>query len=576
MANPLIDDVLNSADIVDIISKYVPLKKAGSNFSWCCPFHNEKTPSFMVSPTKQIFKCFGCWKGGNVLTFIQEIERIDFRDAVKELAKIEHIDLEKYDKDTKKFAIDSDEKWKLKRMHAIAQSFFKAQLQNSQEAQNYLKEKRKLTDQLIEQFGIGYAPNKNFELIQLLRSKWFTDNDIVESSLAKKFDNGDISSFFRNRITFPIFDIMWNIVWFSARILNPDDNPKYLNSAEHKAFEKSKILYWLNFAKNSIREHQKIIIVEWQMDVLGLAKMWIPVGVATSWTSLTDEHIKVLKRYTENIYLMFDNDQAWQKATQRALKLFYQQNLFPKIISIPEPRKDIDEISNEENGKEIFEECLKKAKDWFQVLYERLRASLDMSSPVDKQKLINTLFDVIISVNSLAIQEHYKDVLAKNLWFAFEVLNAQFKSYKANDWKFQVLQTTRKQEQQQHTEKFQLEREWLYATLFYQDLIQKYIWWFERTENFIKFSELLSKTDTDNIFSKAINNNLSEDEIKKIEELTLRRDQQLESFSDEKTRYQHIIQTLLPLIQTSLQLGLKNPKISAEEKTELLKLRRVL
>ena len=576
MANPLIDDVLNSADIVDIISKYVPLKKAGSNFSWCCPFHNEKTPSFMVSPTKQIFKCFGCWKGGNVLTFIQEIERIDFRDAVKELAKIEHIDLEKYDKDTKKFAIDSDEKWKLKRMHAIAQSFFKAQLQNSQEAQNYLKEKRKLTDQLIEQFGIGYAPNKNFELIQLLRSKWFTDNDIVESSLAKKFDNGDISAFFRNRITFPIFDIMWNIVWFSARILNPDDNPKYLNSAEHKAFEKSKILYWLNFAKNSIREHQKIIIVEWQMDVLGLAKMWIPVGVATSWTSLTDEHIKVLKRYTENIYLMFDNDQAWQKATQRALKLFYQQNLFPKIISIPEPRKDIDEISNEENGKEIFEECLKKAKDWFQVLYERLRASLDMSSPVDKQKLINTLFDVIISVNSLAIQEHYKDVLAKNLWFAFEVLNAQFKSYKANDWKFQVLQTTRKQEQQQHTEKFQLEREWLYATLFYQDLIQKYIWWFERTENFIKFSKLLSKTDTDNIFSKAINNNLSEDETKKIEELTLRRDQQLESFSDEKTRYQHIIQTLLPLIQTSLQLGLKNPKISAEEKTELLKLRRVL
>ena len=576
MANPLIDDVLNSADIVDIISKYVPLKKAGSNFSWCCPFHSEKTPSFMVSPTKQIFKCFGCWKGGNVLTFIQEIERIDFRDAVKELAKIEHIDLEKYDKDTKKFAIDSDEKWKLKRMHAIAQSFFKAQLQNSQEAQNYLKEKRKLTDQLIEQFGIGYAPNKNFELTQLLRSKWFTDNDIVESSLAKKFDNGDISSFFRNRITFPIFDIMWNIVWFSARILNPDDNPKYLNSAEHKAFEKSKILYWLNFAKNSIREHQKIIIVEWQMDVLGLAKMWIPVGVATSWTSLTDEHIKVLKRYTENIYLMFDNDQAWQKATQRALKLFYQQNLFPKIISIPEPRKDIDEISNEENGKEIFEECLKKAKDWFQVLYERLRASLDMSSPVDKQKLINTLFDVIISVNSLAIQEHYKDVLAKNLWFAFEVLNAQFKSYKANDWKFQVLQTTRKQEQQQHTEKFQLEREWLYATLFYQDLIQKYIWWFERTENFIKFSELLSKTDTDNIFSKAINNNLSEDETKKIEELTLRRDQQLESFSDEKTRYQHIIQTLLPLIQTSLQLGLKNPKISAEEKTELLKLRRVL
>ena len=575
MANQLIDDVLSSADIVDIINRYVPLKRAGSNFSWCCPFHNEKTPSFMVSPTKQIFKCFGCWKGGNVLTFIQEIERIDFWDAVKELAKIENINLEKYDTTVKKIAADSDEKWKIKRIHSLTQQFFKSQLQNSSEAQSYLKEKRKLTDQLIEQFGIWYAPDKNYELIQLLRSKGFTDNDLLEASLAKKGATWEIFAFFRNRITFPIFDIMGNVVGFSARVLKSEDSPKYLNSAEHKAFEKSKILYGLNFAKNGIKEHQKIIIVEWQMDVLGLAKLGIPIGVATSWTSLTDEHVKILKRYTENIYLMFDNDNAGQQATQRALKLFYQQNIFPKIISIPQPRKDIDEISNEENGKTIFEECLWKAKDGFIVLYEHLRATLDMTSPIDKQKLINNLFDVILSVDSLAIQEHYKWVLSEKLGFAYTILDAQFKRYKSTDWRLQVMQNARKHEQE-HIEKFQLEREWLFATIFYQDLIKKYLWDYEKIAPFIQFVQLLTKTDTESIYAKTINNTLDEKEKEKIEELTLRRDQQLEPFSENQTRYQHIFQTLQPYIQTLLQLALKNPNISGEDKTELLKLRKNL
>ena len=268
MSNPIIDDILHSTDIVDIVGKYVPLKKAGSNFSGCCPFHNEKTPSFMVSPTKQIFKCFGCGKGGNVLTFMQEIEKIDFRDAVKELAKMQHIDLEKYDTSLKKNAAESDEKGKLKRIHTLAQNFFRENLQNHPEAQQYLQEVRKLSPELIERFGIGYAPESYYELVQRLRTKGFNDNDILEASLAKRNANGEIYAFFRNRITFPIADTMGNIVGFSARVLNPEDKPKYLNSAEHKAFEKSKLLYGLNFAKNYIREQQKLIVVEGQMDVL--------------------------------------------------------------------------------------------------------------------------------------------------------------------------------------------------------------------------------------------------------------------------------------------------------------------
>ena len=575
MTNPLIDDIRNSSDIVDIISRYVPLKRAWSNFAWCCPFHKEKTPSFIVSPTKQIFKCFWCWKAGNVITFIQEIERIDFWDAVKELAKIENIDITKYDINTQKIAANNDEKWKIKRMHSLAQNFFKEQLKNSKEAQDYLKDKRKLSENLIEQFWIWYASDKHFELIQLLRNKGFTDSDLLESSLAKKNDNGEIYAFFRRRITFPIFDIMWNIIWFSARVINPEDKPKYLNSAEHKAFEKSKVLYWLNFAKNNIREHEKIIIVEWQMDVLWLAKLWIPVGVATSWTALTDEHVKLLKRYTENIYLMFDNDQAWQQATQRALKLFYQQNLFPKIISLPEPWKDIDEISNEENWKEIFTECLSKAEDWFIELYNRLRKNSDMTSPIDKQKLINTLFDVIISVNSLTIQEHYKDILAKKLGFAYEIIDTQYKRYKSTDWRIQVIQNQRIQENKQ-SEKYQLERERLYVSILYNNLINKYLQNSDKEKNFLEFSQALWKASPNSLLDKTFRNDFTEEEKTKIDELTLRRDQQLELLDSNEVKYQHIIQTLLPVVQRELQIALKSQKISAEEKSQILVMRKKL
>ena len=575
MTNPLIDDIRNSSDIVDIISRYVPLKRAWSNFAWCCPFHKEKTPSFIVSPTKQIFKCFWCWKAGNVITFMQEIERIDFWDAVKELAKIENIDITKYDINTQKIAANNDEKWKIKRMHSLAQNFFKEQLKNSKEAQDYLKDKRKLSENLIEQFWIWYASDKHFELIQLLRNKGFTDSDLLESSLAKKNDNGEIYAFFRRRITFPIFDIMWNIIWFSARVINPEDKPKYLNSAEHKAFEKSKVLYWLNFAKNNIREHEKIIIVEWQMDVLWLAKLWIPVGVATSWTALTDEHVKLLKRYTENIYLMFDNDQAWQQATQRALKLFYQQNLFPKIISLPEPWKDIDEISNEENWKEIFTECLSKAEDWFIELYNRLRKNSDMTSPIDKQKLINTLFDVIISVNSLTIQEHYKDILAKKLGFAYEIIDTQYKRYKSTDWRIQVIQNQRIQENKQ-SEKYQLERERLYVSILYNNLINKYLQNSDKEKNFLEFSQALWKASPNSLLDKTFRNDFTEEEKTKIDELTLRRDQQLELLDSNEVKYQHIIQTLLPIIQRELQIALKSQKISAEEKSQILVMRKKL
>lgn len=571
--NPLIDEVLSSSDIVDVIWKYVSLKRAWSNFSGCCPFHNEKTPSFMVSPTKQIFKCFGCGKGGNVITFMQEIERLDFRDAVKELANMQHIDLDKYQVNFQKISAENDEKAKLKRLHTLAHQFFVNHLQQNESAQKYLKENRKLTPEIIHHFALGYAPDKHYELIQMLRSKGFSDNDLLEASLAKKNTNGEIYAFFRNRITFPIFDAMGNVVAFSARVINPEDKPKYLNSAEHKAFEKSKILYGLNFAKNHIKEHQKLIIVEGQMDVLGLARLDFPIWVATSGTALSTDHIKLIKRYTENLYLLFDNDEAGNQATIRALKLFYQHDLYPKIIQLPEGFKDCDELANTQNGKSDFSTCLTNAQDGFLTIYHRLREKLDLTSPIDKQKLINTLFELIISVNNITIQEHYKQILAEKLGFAVEILDAQFKRFKTGDGRWLLFQQ-QKQIENQQADRYQMERDLLVATLFYQWAILQYLATYPKLEELISFVQLLSEADPENILAQTLKDTISPEKKEKINEFSLWRDNELEPHLEDEKKYQIIAKVLVPYLQNWLQWTLKKPSLSIALKQKLLESRK--
>lgn len=466
------EDILSNVDIVDLVGRYVPLKRAGANYTACCPFHNEKTPSFMVSPTKQIFKCFGCGKGGNVITFMQEIERIDFRDAAKELAKIGNIDLSKYQIDPTKHDDRQDEKEKIKRIHKIAQKFFVEQLDKNPEAKKYLKEYRKLSDQTITDFGIGYAPNSHYEMIQELKNKGFTDKDLIDASLAKRSQTGgDVYAFFRNRITFPVYDTMNNVVGFSARIVDPNDKPKYLNSAEHKAFEKSKLLYGLNRAKNQIKEHDALFIVEGQMDVIALARLGYQLGVATCGTAFTPEHLKLIKRYTENLYLLFDSDGAGQEASMRALTLAYQNDLFPKIITLPEGFKDVDELANTAEGKERFDEQRKKSQDGFLVIFQNLKKKFDLTSPVDKQKLLNILFGLILNINSKAMEDHYIQLLGEHLGIREHIMDAQFRQFKKTGGKFIIQQMERKNQEK----KYEIDRELLVAALWYQEFIKQFV-----------------------------------------------------------------------------------------------------
>ena len=570
MTNSLVDEVLSRVDIVDVISKYIPLKRAGSNFSACCPFHWEKTPSFMVSPTKQIFKCFGCWKWWNIFTFIQEIERVDFRDAVKILADQEHIDISQYQTVSNYAQKSKDSKEKIKRMHKLAQDFFVTSLQNSQQALNYLHNDRHLDNRIISEFWIWYANDKHYELLNMLRGKWFSDDDLLEASLAKKNANGEIYAFFRNRITFPIYDLMKNIVWFSARVFNWEkDAPKYINSAENKAFEKSKILYWLSHAKQYINTHQKLIVVEWQMDVIWLARLWFPIWVATSWTALTEQHIKIIKRHTENLFLLFDNDKAWHQATFRALKLCYAQDLFPKIISLPDWFKDVDELANDENWNQLFQECLDKASDWFIEIFNRLRTSFDMDSPVDKTKLINTMFELILSVNNVLIQESYKRSFAEKLWFPYETVDLQFKKYVQWAWKIYIQQQKRQQEES--APKYQLDREKLFISLFYNGFIDNQL---KNESDFISdlysFVSNISKADPDWLLSHILENKYSEEEGVMFDEFQLRWENEISDLSDERTKRSIILTTIIPIIQELFKTAAKSRNLTDEEKKQLI------
>ncbi len=503
--------------------------------------------------------------GGNIFTFVQEIEKIDFWDAVKELAKQQNIDMSSYENNSTKRAKHNDEKEKIKRMHTLAQIFFLEQLGKNPQAKSYLLNERKLPEALIQDFGIGFAPDSHYALIQLLRDKGFTDADILESSLAKKNANGEIYGFFRNRITFPIYDTMGSVVGFSARVINPQDNPKYLNSAEHKVFEKSKILYGLNFAKEGIRQQQKVIVVEGQMDVLGLARLGYPIGVASSGTALSEQHAKLLKRYTENIYLMFDNDKAGEQALLRALAVFYQQNLFPKVIALPKDYKDIDDLANIPAGKEIFDQVISTAQDGFIHSYELLRTGMDLNSPVDKQKLIITLFELILQVQSLTIQEHYKNILAEQLGFAPEILNTEFRRFRAREGKFIVALQQKKQEQAQKS-KYELQRDQLIASLFYQNFLDQELAEYEKKSILTQLIHLIAKANPTELIGKVFLENLSEEEQQQLNEASLRWEHHLADIEVAK-KYTQIIQTIGTRLKELHNTTTKSKQLSTEEKS---------
>ena len=340
-----ISEIKQKIDVVDLISSYLTLKKAGRNYRACCPFHKEKTPSFMVSPEKQIWYCFGCNQGGDIFTFVEKIEGMDFSGAIKVLADKAGVILERTD-----FA-KKGEKDKYLEITALAAKFFSHILNKTkvgEEAKRYLVQKRKLKEETIERFSLGYAPDSQTSLGDFLFKKGYKEADLVKIGLLAKNYQGKIVDKFRGRAIFPITDTSGKTIGFVGRIFREEKNPKftppkYLNSPQSDIYDKSSVVYGLYQAREAIREKDLVIIVEGNIDVLSSHQAGVKNVVASSGTALTIEQVKILSRYTHNIAFAFDQDEAGKLATKRAMDMTRLEDINVKAVVISQG-KDPDEL----------------------------------------------------------------------------------------------------------------------------------------------------------------------------------------------------------------------------------------
>jgi len=327
----LINDIQDRCDIVELISSYIPLKKAGRNFKANCPFHNEKTPSFIVSPEKQIYHCFGCQEGGNALSFLIKYEHLGFKEAIETLAQRVGVKINFEEKGDEKESYLSE----LYRINEIAGDFYQKHLLKNSNA-NLIKylESRSLGKEVINKFKIGLAPNQWDALINYLRAKSINLGLMEKTGLIIPKENGGFYDRFRNRLIIPIFDIKNRIIAFGARSLD-ESVPKYINSPETQIYIKGKSLFGLNIAKEAIREKSQCVIVEGYFDVITPMKEGFLNIVSSSGTALTIDQIRLLKRFTKNIVVVYDADAAGQLATLRSLDLFLEEEINVNVVDLP-------------------------------------------------------------------------------------------------------------------------------------------------------------------------------------------------------------------------------------------------
>ena len=384
----IIDAIKEKLDIVDVIGEYVKLTKAGANFRALCPFHKEKTPSFMVSPERQIWHCFGCNRGGDIFRFIMEYENVDFGEALRILAKKAGIELKKEDPSFQ------NQLNKLYEIHEKAAEFFESQLQSNSAAHNYLKN-RGLREETIKEWQLGFAPDQRDALFRFLLNHGFKTEDILTSGLIIKSERQPNSYFdrFRNRIIFPIFNHQDRIVAFTGRIFGKENKePKYLNSPDSPIFSKGHILYGFSKTKKDIREADRALLVEGQMDFLMSWQSGIKYTVATSGTALTEDQLRILKRMTKNLIIGYDMDEAGRLAAERAIDLARSLDFRVSIISLPEG-KDIADFAL--LHKEQLPEIIEKAEEAGEYYYRKALTQFNLKDVSGKRKAIEFLLSKI-------------------------------------------------------------------------------------------------------------------------------------------------------------------------------------
>ena len=413
----LIEEVRSRNDIVDVISGYVHLQKKGANYFGLCPFHNEKSPSFSVSRSKQMYYCFGCGAGGNVFTFLMEYENATFPEAVKTLADRAGISLPQAD-ESEEAKKEQSRRSRLLSINKEAAKYFYFQLRAKQGEQGlvYLRQ-RQLTDETIHRFGLGYANKTADDLVRYLKGKGFSEDLIREAGLCHTDEKHGMYDKFWNRVMFPIEDINHRVIGFGGRVMG-DGKPKYLNSPETPIFDKSRNLYGLNFARSSRKGN--IILCEGYMDVIAMHQAGFNQAVASLGTAFTLGQAGLLKRYTKEVLLSYDSDGAGVKAALRAIGILKEAGLTGRVINL-EPYKDPDEFIKN-LGAEVFQERIDNAENSFLFEIRMLQREYDLNDPEKKTEFHRAVAKKLCEFPEEVERENYLEAVAEKYHIGFESL----------------------------------------------------------------------------------------------------------------------------------------------------------
>jgi DNA primase len=417
--------VKQQADIVRVVGEYVRLKKSGQNFTGLCPFHAEKSPSFAVHPTKQIYHCFGCGVGGDVFKFVIEMEKCSFPEAIRVVAEKCGISIPRPKERSPEERKENQQRTVLVEMHRDAQTFFVKQLEGTLEgkaARAYLED-RGLDKDTISRFGIGYAPSGGDLLLRSFKQK-YSEKLLVESGLVSRDQSGRLFDRFRRRITFPISNESGKIVAFGCRALG-DDQPKYLNSPETPIYSKSNVLYHMDRAKEGIRRQDFAILVEGYMDAIAVARAGISNVVASCGTSLAEPQIKLLGRFTRRVVVNYDPDAAGQTATERSLSLLLEQDFEVRVLALtPVGDKKADpDLFIREKGAEEYLKLLKEAPTYVDYLIARAR-QMDLSTGEGKLRAVNFLLPYVQKIPNRILRSEWATRIAQQLRLEEPVLRA--------------------------------------------------------------------------------------------------------------------------------------------------------
>lgn len=399
-----IQEVVDRTDIEELVGRYVDLKRQGANLWGRCPFHSEKTPSFSVAPAKKMFFCFGCHAGGSAITFVQKMENLDFPEAVEFLANRAGLPLPK--ESTSAYETRGVSRKRVQEMNLAAAKFFRACLFDEglgAEGMAYLHENRGLSIATIKHFGLGFAPNQFQSLTNHMHSLGYTDDELVAACLCGKSQkNGRTYDYFRNRVIFPIIDTSGNVVAFGGRVMD-DSKPKYLNSSDTPAFKKSNHLFALNFAKNHCEE--RMILCEGYMDVIALHAAGFENAVATLGTAMTQDHARLFSKYTKNVVISYDSDDAGQNAANKAMRFLGEVGIDVRVLKL-NGAKDPDEYIKK-FGSDKFRQVLEQSKTGFEHKSERILSKYDLNVGSDKIKASSEICTLISEYWSAVEREVY-------------------------------------------------------------------------------------------------------------------------------------------------------------------------